>query len=152
MLLGMSDERTRFGRRLQAYRDARQLTQPELARRVSVHPVTIAKWEGGTQEPSGSKLLALSAALRVSPAVLMGQPRRATEAAITAYVASPYHATLEAEGKPLGPQELDSLRYLIDSRWFEGAPTPRLLHAMVRLIREEPAFFQPAGPDSGEAE
>lgn len=150
MLPAMTEERAQFGRRLQAYRERRKMTQPELARRIQVHPVTIAKWEGGSQEPSASKLLALSTALRVSPHMLMGQPRRSTEAAIEAYLASSYYSTLVEERQPLTPDEMDGLRYLIDSRWIAGAPTPKVLHALVRVIRDHPEFFGVPGPDTGE--
>lgn len=137
-LPAMSDPLLEFGRRLRTYRDRRGLTQPELARAIGVHAVTIAKWEGGSQEPSGSNLVALCAVLRVSPNVLMGRPRASTEEAIAAYRASPYHATLEAEGRPLSDDETDDLRYLLDSFWLDGAKNPKTLHSLLRLIRETP--------------
>lgn len=60
-------ERRRLGRRLQALRKERQLTQEGLAERAGLHPTHVAKIEAGMSWPSVPALLRLAAALEVPP-------------------------------------------------------------------------------------
>jgi transcriptional regulator with XRE-family HTH domain len=58
-------EHTGFGERLRRLREARGLTQQELADKASCNKFTVAKLERGTQEPAWPLVLAFAAALGV---------------------------------------------------------------------------------------
>jgi transcriptional regulator with XRE-family HTH domain len=57
---------TGFGARLRALREQAGLTQGVLAERAGCNPFTVAKLEGGRQEPAWPLVLALARALGVS--------------------------------------------------------------------------------------
>jgi DNA-binding XRE family transcriptional regulator len=57
---------TGFGVRLRALREQAGLTQGALAERAGCNPFTVAKLEGGRQEPAWPLVLALARALGVS--------------------------------------------------------------------------------------
>ena len=59
------------GARLQELRRRLQLTQVALAKRLGVHWVTVARWEGNARTPSMAALQRLAKALRVSVARLL---------------------------------------------------------------------------------
>jgi transcriptional regulator with XRE-family HTH domain len=59
------------GQRLQELRRRRQLTQVALAKRVQVHPITIARWEGDARTPSMAALQRLAKALGVPVTALL---------------------------------------------------------------------------------
>lgn len=66
-----------FGTRLQGARRgvSPAMSQEELGDRLGgVHPVTISKWERGTNFPSGEMLVRLSEVLKVSLDWLAGRP------------------------------------------------------------------------------
>lgn len=54
-------------KRIRTRRKALQLTQAELGLRVGVSKATVSLWENGTNQPNGSNLHRLSAALLCSP-------------------------------------------------------------------------------------
>jgi transcriptional regulator with XRE-family HTH domain len=56
-----------------AWRVHRDLTQEELAERIGVHQVTLARIEGGA-EPKAGTLFALAAALRTTCEELLAEP------------------------------------------------------------------------------
>src|SRR5712692_2884225 len=59
--------------RLRSVRQRKALTQQELAEKAGVNRVTIARLEGGVDEPRPATLRKLAAALGVEPANLMGR-------------------------------------------------------------------------------
>jgi transcriptional regulator with XRE-family HTH domain len=68
------EERT-FATRLAQFREARGLSQKQLAARVGCPPDMISKYEGGQRVPrSPERYFELSAALAVSPVELLGVP------------------------------------------------------------------------------
>jgi transcriptional regulator with XRE-family HTH domain len=64
---------TGFGGRLRALRERAGLTQRELADKAGCNPFTVAKLEGGFQEPAWPLVLALARALGVSCAAFDGE-------------------------------------------------------------------------------
>jgi transcriptional regulator with XRE-family HTH domain len=60
----MSTKRPAFARRLIRTREERNLSQEEAARQIGVGRVTLARWELGTQEPSGLARRAVEAWLK----------------------------------------------------------------------------------------
>jgi transcriptional regulator with XRE-family HTH domain len=65
-------ERTDFGQKLKAAREAAELTQEELARRSGIYVYGIAKFERGVREPTWPTVLKLAKALGVSVAAFEG--------------------------------------------------------------------------------
>lgn len=68
-----------IGERIRQFRKRAKLTQSELAERVGVHPVTIAKYELGKHQPSVDALERLSDALGVSTDVITGRADKPEE-------------------------------------------------------------------------
>ena len=72
--------RVRLGRELRKARLAQELTQADVAERVSTDPETISRFERGATLPSLVRLLDLAEALDVTVASLLGGPSpRATD-------------------------------------------------------------------------
>lgn len=72
----IADAREKLGRRL-----GQKLTQQWLTDKVKAGKGTVAKWESGVQEPTGENLIAIAAALEVTPEWLLGlesEPERVT--------------------------------------------------------------------------
>ena len=65
------DWRLRLGGHLRALREARQLTQEQLAERVEVDPGHIANLERGKTAPSMASLLRLAEALAIPPSAIL---------------------------------------------------------------------------------
>lgn len=65
-----------FSGRLKTMREAKGMTQPALAEAAGCHAITIAKLEGGTQEPSLWLVLALCDALACTFDELAGKTRQ----------------------------------------------------------------------------
>lgn len=65
--------RERIGERIREAREARNWTQPELARRLpgTVDAASISRWETGRVEPRADNLQALADALEVDPAYFL---------------------------------------------------------------------------------
>ena len=61
-----SNEAATFGDRVAAARDARQMTQKQLAKRLGVGLKTVEGWENDVSEPRANKLQTLSGVLNVS--------------------------------------------------------------------------------------
>lgn len=69
-----SNEAATFGDRVAAARDARQMTQKQLAKRLGVGLKTVEGWENDVSEPRANKLQTLSGVLNVSiPWLLTGE-------------------------------------------------------------------------------
>lgn len=68
----MQEKQQRLGARIRSLRQARGLTQEQLAERAGLHPTYVAKIEAGTRLPSLEVLDRLAAALEV-PASLVVQ-------------------------------------------------------------------------------
>ena len=69
-----SNEAATFGDRVAAARDARQMTQKQLAKRLGVGLKTVEGWENDVSEPRANKLQTLSGVLNVSiPLLLTGE-------------------------------------------------------------------------------
>jgi transcriptional regulator with XRE-family HTH domain len=66
-----SDEAATFGDRLAAAREARNLTQKDLAHRLGVSVKTLENWENDVSEPRANRLTMLSGILNVSLPWLM---------------------------------------------------------------------------------
>lgn len=66
-----ADDVATFGDRLEAAREAANLTQDELAQRLGVRDTTIAAWESDEWEPRGNRLQMLAGMLNVSLMWLM---------------------------------------------------------------------------------
>lgn len=66
-----ADDVATFGDRLEAAREAANLTQDELAQRLGVRDTTIAAWEADEWEPRGNRLQMLAGMLNVSLMWLM---------------------------------------------------------------------------------
>jgi transcriptional regulator with XRE-family HTH domain len=62
------------GARLQALRLAAGLTQAELAEKIGVHRVAVARWEGDEREPNWSNVVALAKALGVDCRAFTEEP------------------------------------------------------------------------------
>lgn len=69
-----------FASRLRKTRDARELSQSELAREAGMQPSAIAHFEAGRRKPSFDNVRALAKALKVSADFLLG-----AESATTAF-------------------------------------------------------------------
>ncbi len=69
-----------FASRLRKTRDARELSQSELAREAGMQPSAIAHFEAGRRKPSFDNVRALARALKVSADFLLG-----AESATTAF-------------------------------------------------------------------
>jgi len=65
------------GEQLAAWRTYHQLTQPQLASMLGVHPVTVAKWEGNTYAIPAYLGLALETIQRELPRAHKQKIRRA---------------------------------------------------------------------------
>lgn len=61
-----SDENATFGDRLAGAREAAELTQKDLAKRLGVKTRTLAAWENDLSEPRANRLQMLSGLLNVS--------------------------------------------------------------------------------------
>lgn len=70
-----------FAARLREAREARELSQSELARRLGMQPSAIAHFEGDRRKPSFANVRAIAKALEVSSDYLLG--RSATMAGAT---------------------------------------------------------------------
>lgn len=69
-----SNESATFGDRIAAAREARQMTQKSLAKRLGVGLKTVEGWENDLSEPRANKLQMLSGVLNVSiPWLLTGE-------------------------------------------------------------------------------
>lgn len=64
--------RADFGKRLQAARKDRGVSQEVLAKRCGVYRTTVLSWEFGRQTPTADKVSLLAEALEVTPDFLMG--------------------------------------------------------------------------------
>ena len=67
------DNEAPFAARLREAREARELSQAELARRLGSPPSAIAHFEGGRRKPSFASVRAIAKALNVSTDFLMGR-------------------------------------------------------------------------------
>ena len=66
-----NDDVATFGDRLEAAREAANMTQDELAQRLGVRDTTLASWEADEWEPRGNRLQMLAGMLNVSLVWLM---------------------------------------------------------------------------------
>ena len=66
---------SRWGERVKTLREGRDWSQDELARRLNIHRVSLARLEGGTRKPSVEVLERLADVFRLSLWDLM-RPRR----------------------------------------------------------------------------
>lgn len=71
-----SSEHAALGRAIRALREERGLSQEELGHRAGLHRNYIGGIERGELNPSFSSLLAVSGALRVTPAGLLADAER----------------------------------------------------------------------------
>jgi transcriptional regulator with XRE-family HTH domain len=71
---------TGFGRRLKEVREARGLSQQQLADQAGLHLMTVSKLERGVQEPAWPLVLALASALGASCEDFRGAPSPPTSA------------------------------------------------------------------------
>lgn len=62
-----------LGNNIKRLRNAKGLTQPQLAKKVGVRYNSIQNYEAGVSKPSDSKLALLSNALDVTPSLLKGE-------------------------------------------------------------------------------
>lgn len=69
----MNDPETRFGQRLFAARDARGLSQTELAKLAGLQPAAIGHFERDRRKPSFANVRALAKALNVASDYLLGR-------------------------------------------------------------------------------
>ena len=67
-----------FAERLRQRREARELTQSELAKEANLQPSAIAHFEAGRRKPSFDNIHALAKALKVSADFLLGEKASAT--------------------------------------------------------------------------
>ncbi|HEY0026780.1 MAG TPA: helix-turn-helix transcriptional regulator [Allosphingosinicella sp.] len=79
--MGTEDQ---FGERLIAARDARRLTQTELAQKAGLQPAAIGHFERNRRKPSFANVRALAKALNVSSDYLLGRSSE-MEGATTAF-------------------------------------------------------------------
>ncbi|MCR4419962.1 MAG: helix-turn-helix transcriptional regulator [Clostridia bacterium] len=68
----MKDRRQRLGARLRTLRQARSMTQEQLAEHAGLHPTYVAKIEAGARLPSLEALERLAAALHVPLSSIVG--------------------------------------------------------------------------------
>ena len=64
------------GRRIAELREAKKLSQEELAFLLNVHVTTLSRWENGHFEPKASAIQKLCAALHVSETELLNGPEK----------------------------------------------------------------------------
>lgn len=60
-----------IGKRIRKYREARQLTQKQLAERIGVSNTRVSNWEQGLNRPDADILATLCRVLNVSPSELL---------------------------------------------------------------------------------
>jgi transcriptional regulator with XRE-family HTH domain len=72
------DEPSGFARRLKSLREARDLTQDELARQTGLNRFSIAKLEQGRREPNWPTVLRLARALGVDVGAFVANESEAT--------------------------------------------------------------------------
>jgi transcriptional regulator with XRE-family HTH domain len=80
----MAGTEDQFGERLIAARDARRLTQTELAQKAGLQPAAIGHFERNRRKPSFANVRALAKALNVSSDYLLGRSS-VMEGATTAF-------------------------------------------------------------------
>ena len=68
----------RLGKRIKSTREARGLTQKELAERINTHPLVISYWERGSRTPSLRLFRVLCSVLKVDANFLLGRKRKST--------------------------------------------------------------------------
>jgi len=104
-----------FGRRLAAAREARGLSQTELAKRLDdgATPATISRWESGQFGPNRARLDKLVRILGVSIASLLDERTEATMLSDAARVEAEY-AALRADYERL-QRDYDRLRSVLSS-------------------------------------
>jgi transcriptional regulator with XRE-family HTH domain len=103
--MSMPEGETKFATRLAQYREARGLSQKQLAARVGCAPDLISKYEAGQRLPRTPERYArLSAALAVSPAELLGIPPENESQEGAELAAWVYERTLQ-----LGPAQVRAL-------------------------------------------
>jgi transcriptional regulator with XRE-family HTH domain len=74
MLRAMAEERARSAERLVALREARGLSQEDLAHAASVTSKTISRWENQRHDPSPKTVQRVAGVLEVEPAFLWEPP------------------------------------------------------------------------------
>jgi transcriptional regulator with XRE-family HTH domain len=109
--LSESQDKTSFAARLVRLREARQLSQKQLAARLGCPPSMISKYERGRQVPRTPEIyLQLCAALAVSPAELLGAPPA------PGAPADPRLAVrVSALGERLAPEQISVLLAFLDT-------------------------------------
>ncbi len=60
-----------IGKRIRQYREARKLTQKELAERLGISNTRVSNWEQGLNRPDADILAALCRVLHISPSELL---------------------------------------------------------------------------------
>lgn len=101
------DLQAHFGRRLAELREARGLSQHQLAKAVGVSSQFVGRLETGSRAPSFSVLQKLSEKLSVEPAALFGAPS-ATPTKVSERTASDL-AQLAGAAQRLGEEDLRRL-------------------------------------------
>lgn len=106
-----------IGNAIKTAREAIGLTQSELGDKVGVAKTTICKWEQGrTQKFSRSSIAALSKALCVSPARILGWGDNLSTAqiAVEAEILNPGHITTRKNGKEF--TNLIDVNYIVHNK------------------------------------
>ena len=117
-----------MGKKLRELRDARGLTQREVANAVGVTEATVSRWESGhINNMRRDKIESLAKVLQVSPLVIMGRDDESPAPPAAQPPTAPYRAPLterdERDIDPLTEDEKEQLLIPIRS----GLETARLI-------------------------
>lgn len=116
--------------RLKRLRERKALTQEQLAKKAGVNRATIARLEGGTDEPFPTTVRKLADALRVEPEELMEHFAREPRLGAPAYAGGG------------GPHAEATSQMALDAARAHGSLEPRIAGSdapgVSRLLREDP--------------
>lgn len=105
-----------MGKKLRELRDARGLTQREVANAVGVTEATVSRWESGhINNMRRDKIESLAKVLQVSPLVIMGRDDESPAPPTTPSPSAPYHPELTKRDERDIEKRLQAIRDDLDS-------------------------------------
>lgn len=123
------------------------MTQPELAKAIGVHAITVAKYEAGSTGVKTERLAKIAAALRTTPAALLGEPTASVRG--SSHTGEGTNGDRPGEGGAEVPLRRHAVRVWL--REFElelvraGATDDEIANARTLLTRPEALTFYVGG-------